>query len=102
MTTTAERPSLAPAADYLSCSVPVEVIEDDGEGQAWLRMAGEWQAIQETKCLWDLDGYWVGEQPVVSMHFQATLSNGRQVLLSQDLVEGTWQQRVTLGVGVSS
>ncbi len=102
MTTIAERRTQTEAADYLSCSVPAEVLEDDGQGRAWLKLAGEWHRIESMKTLWDFDGYWTEQHPVIRMHFRATIGGGRQVLLYQDLIEGAWYQRLTLGTGATN
>lgn len=93
------RPS-APRFDYLSRPVPVEVLEDDGEGQAWIKLVDEWVRITSIKNLWDIDAQNSGGQPALRMHFRAITEDNRQLALYQDLMDGSWYQRITLEKGL--
>ena len=97
MTTPVQQRPRVPSPKYLSRPIPVEMEENDGNGRAWLKLAGEWVKIASIKNLWEIDGYREGEQPVIRMHFRVTTEDGKQVLLFQDLLEGTWYQEFTLG-----
>lgn len=77
----------------------VEMIEDDGQGCAWLNLVGEWLKIESVKNLWDIDGYDAGEKPLIRMHFLVMVENGSQILLFQDLIDGSWYREITLGSG---
>lgn len=77
----------------------VDMIEDDGQGCAWLTWAGEWLKIVSVKNLWDIDGYDTGEKPLIRMHFLVIVENGSQILLFRDLIDGSWYWEDTLGSG---
>jgi hypothetical protein len=87
---------LRPPARHLSLPLPVELLKDDGNGQAWLKASGEWTRIASLRNLWDFDGYLERAQPVIRMLFQAITADGRRVLLFQDLGSGAWYQQLTL------
>tara|TARA_B100000745_G_scaffold266015_1_gene191236 strand:+ start:135 stop:473 length:339 start_codon:yes stop_codon:yes gene_type:complete len=77
----------------------VEMIEDDGQGIAWLSLAGEWFKIVSVKNLWDIDGHYADEKPLIRMHFLVMVENGSQILLFQDLIDGSWYREITLRSG---
>jgi hypothetical protein len=83
----------------LSLPTPVELIENDGHGSTWLKLAEAWVKVTAIKNLWEMDGYGGQEQPVVRMHFRVTTQEGRTLLLFQDLLEGQWYREFTLGNG---
>ena len=100
MTTVMETIPETTRADYLGRSVPVDLIEDDGQGQAWLNLSGEWLRITTIKNLWDMDGQSAGGQPSIRMHFRAITEDSQQISLFQDLMNGAWYRQVTLNVEV--
>lgn len=77
----------------------VNMIENDGQGCAWLNWAGEWLKIVSMKNLWDIDGYNAGEQASIRMRFLVMVENGSQILLFQDLIDGSWHLEDTRGSG---
>jgi hypothetical protein len=103
MTTVTERGSQFIQLKALNRPAPghtlVEMIEDDDQGCALLNLAGEWLKIASVKNLWDIDGYDSGEKPLIRMHFLVMLENGSQILLFQDLIDGSWYREITPGSG---
>jgi len=103
MTTVAEREPQINQLKPLNCPAPgqtlVEMIEDDGQGCAWLNLAGAWLKIVSVKNLWDIDGYDAGEKPLIRMHFLLKVENGSQILLFQNLIDGSWYREITLDSG---
>lgn len=96
MTTVTERKPQAVRTEYLSQPVPVEMIEKDWQGYAWLMLSGEWLRIESMTNLWDIDSYDAGEKPFIRMHFRVMLESDCQVLLFQDLIGGCWYQEISL------
>lgn len=96
MTTVTEMRPGTTLNDYLGRTVPVEMIEDDGGGQAWLNLSGEWLRIASITNLWDFDGLSAAGQSSIRMHFQAVTEDNRQVHLFQDLMDGAWYRQMTL------
>lgn len=96
-TTTRQQPGAF--TRYLSLPMPVELVEDDGNGVTWLKRPEDkdWVKVTSMKNLWEMDGYREREQPVVRMHFRAATQDGRTIMLFQDLLEGQWYCEVTLG-----
>ena len=103
MTTVAQgEPRIKPlkALNRLVLNQPqVDIIEDDGQGCAWLTWAGEWLRIVSVKNLWDIDCYNAGEKRLIRMHFLVVVENGSQMLLFRDLIDGSWYREDTLGSG---
>jgi hypothetical protein len=81
---------------YLSHPIPVYIEENDGEGSARLKLSGQWARISAIENLWEIDGYWQEDQPVIRMYFRVTAEDGRQFLIFRDLVEGAWYRQFTL------
>jgi hypothetical protein len=73
------------------------MIENDGRDRAWLKLSGEWVKIVSVRNLWAIDGYGAGEKPLIRMHFRVVAESGRQLLLFQDLMDGSWYREVTPG-----
>lgn len=80
-------------------AIRVEVIENDGLDRAWLNLSGEWVRIASVNNLWDIDGYAIGEKPLLRMHFRVVAESGRQLMLFQDLIDGSWYREVPTGPG---
>ena len=99
MTTVTEMRLNAPRTDYLSRPMPVEVLEDDGEGQAWVKLSGDWVKIATIKNLWDFGGGGSSSQPSLRMYFRAITEDDRRLALFQDLLDGSWYQQITLETG---
>jgi hypothetical protein len=81
---------------YLGRPIPVDIEENDGEGNARLKLSGQWARISAIENLWEIDGYWQEDQPVIRMYFRVTAEDGRQFLIFRDLVEGAWYRQLTL------
>ncbi|PKB57884.1 MAG: hypothetical protein BZY73_00585 [SAR202 cluster bacterium Casp-Chloro-G3] len=96
MTTVTEREPQVTRTECLNRPAPVEMVENDAQGCAWLNLAGEWLKIVSVKNLWDIDGHDTGEKPFIRMHFRVMVEDGRQILLFQDLIDGSWYQDITL------
>ncbi len=100
MTTVTEMRREATHAGYPSgparVEMPVELIEDDGLGQAWLNLSSGWLKIIAIKNLWNIDEPSIGGWPSIRMHFRAITEDGQRLALSQDLLDGTWYQQSTL------
>ena len=73
--------------------LPVEVLADDGRGQAWLKIGGEWSRVVRIENLWKLDAMETGGQSTIRMHFRAVTDAGQTVRLFQDLCRGDWFQQ---------
>jgi len=87
----------SPAARCLSLPAPVELVENDGRGCAWLKLSDAWVRIESIQNLWEIDGYDRPGAPALRMHFRARTADGRNILLFQDLLEGRWYRQFTLG-----
>ena len=96
MTTVVEREPQATRTQYLNRPEPVEMIENDGQGCAWLNLSCQWLKVVSVTNLWDIDGDNAGEKPFIRMHFRVVVENGSQILLFQDLIDGSWFQEITL------
>ncbi len=75
--------------------LPVDMIENDGQGQTWLNLSGEWLRIVAIKNLWSIDEPATGSQPSIRMHFRAITEDGQRLALFQDLLDGAWYQQAT-------
>lgn len=73
--------------------LPVEVLADDGKGQAWLKLGGEWSRLACIENLWKLDAMETGGQSIIRMHFRAVTDAGQTIRLFQDLCGGGWFQQ---------
>ncbi len=73
--------------------LPVDMIENDGQGQAWLNLSSEWLRIVAIKNLWSIDEPATGSQPSIRMHFRAIIEDGQRLALFQDLLDGAWYQQ---------
>ena len=93
---TRRKPDTASTHQHLSRPIPLEIEENDGEGNARLRFSGQWARISTIENLWEIDGYWQKDQPVIRMYFRVTAEDGRQFLVFRDLVEGAWYRQFTL------
>lgn len=88
-----------PQVDRTEClnrPIRVQVIENDGQDCAWVNLSGQWSKIVSVKNLWDIDGYDAGEKPFIRMHFRVLAECGRQILLYQDLIDGSWYREISL------
>ena len=97
MTVRMERkPDTTPTYQSLGCPVPIDIEENDGAGNARVKLSGRWAKISAIKNLWEIDGYWQKDQLVIRMYFRVTTEDGRQFLIFRDLVEGAWYRQLTL------
>lgn len=94
-TITRRRPESA--ARCLSLPAPVELVENDGRGCAWLKVSEEWVRIESIQNLWEIDGFHQAGAPELRMHFRARTADGQTIQLFQDLLEGRWYRQITLG-----
>ena len=76
--------------------MPVDMIENDGHGQAWLNLSSEWLKIVAIENLWSIDAPVSGRPPAIRMHFRAITEDGQQLSLFQDLLDGGWYRQVPL------
>ncbi len=80
---------------------PVEVLANDGQGRAWLKLAEGWRPLAFIENLWELDAMETGGRSTVRMHFRAVTESGQVVRLFQDLGSGNWfQLRASVAAGV--
>jgi hypothetical protein len=99
MTTVGERELQVDRTEYPERTIPVEMIENDGQDCAWLKLSGEWSRIASVENLWDIDGQDAGEKASIRMHFRVMISSGRQTLLFQDLIDGCWYREADMSGG---
>jgi hypothetical protein len=97
MTVRIERkPDTISTYQSLSRPMPIDIEGNDGEGNARVKLSGQWAKISAIENLWEIDGYWQKGQPVIRMYFRVTAEDGRQFLIFRDLVEGAWYRQLTL------
>ena len=92
----APAPVEKPVETTAPVALPVDMIENDGQGQAWLNLSSEWVRIVAIKNLWSIDEPGAGCTPAIRMHFRAITEDGQRLYLFQDLLDGAWYRQAPL------
>ena len=96
MTTQVRNHSESPVNPKLHLSLGIEIREQDLNGYTWIKLSGDWTRIVIMKNLWEFDGEWLNDQPIIKMRFRITTEDGQHLTVFRDLIEGSWYRDISL------
>jgi len=86
------RPKAPTATESLrpGTPMPVKVQEEDGHRPVAVTLLGKPLAVESIEERWEDVEDWWKDDPVVKMHYQVSLEDGRQLTLFRNVVTGGW------------
>lgn len=96
MTTAIQDRTDVSASERRRRPVPIEIADGGPHSSFWLHLAGGWRKARSMDNLWKITDEWWDGRPVIKMYFRVTTEDRSQIIIFQDLLEGTWYRE---GVG---